>query len=111
MVTASIIMKKYYTIFVTEESDYHCERIVSTYEAEENLKSKDVFDLFLQERLDKTASWSASEGSVPNTNNSYVVEGIVSSATPIETVSILNHHFDEFVYDPSNRLGEVEVSK
>ena len=40
-------MKKYYTIFITEESDYHCERIVATYEAEENLNSKDVFDLFL----------------------------------------------------------------
>ena len=41
--------KKYYTIFITEESDYHCERMVATYEAEENLKSKDVFDLFLKE--------------------------------------------------------------
>jgi len=48
-------MKKYYTIFITEESDYHCERMVATYEAEENLKSKDVFDLFLKERLDKNS--------------------------------------------------------
>ena len=97
--------KKYYTIFITEESDYHCERMVTTYEAEENLKSKDVFDLFLKERLDKTASWSASEGKMPNTNTSYVVEGVVSSDAPIETMSIINHHFDELVYDPSNRLG------
>jgi len=57
--------------------------------------------------LTKTASWSASEGKIPNTNTSYVVEGIVSSNTPIETMSIINHHFDEFVYDPSNRLGGV----
>ena len=99
--------KKYYTIFITEESDYHCERMVETYEAEENLKSKDVFDLFLKERLDKTASWSASKGKIPNTNTSYVVEGVVSSDAPIETMSIINHHFDELVYDPSNRLGGV----
>ena len=93
-------MKKYYTIFITEESDYHCERIVATYEAEENLNSKDVFDLFLEEQLEKTASWSATEGKIPNTNSSYVVEGITTSDSPVEFIS-----FDELTYDPSNRLG------
>ena len=83
--------KKYYTIFITEERDYHCERIVETYEAECNLKSKDVFDLFLK-------------GSMPKTNTSYAVEGIVSSDTPVETMS---DHFDDLVYDPANRLGGV----
>ena len=83
--------KQYYTIFITEESDYHCERIVETYEAESNLKSKDVFDLFLK-------------GSIPKTNTSYVVEGVVSSDTPVETMS---DHFDDLVYDPANRLGGV----
>ena len=80
-------MKKYYTIFITEESDYHCERIVATYKAEPNLKPKDVFDLFLNER-DKT-------------NTSFVVEGITSSDSPVEFLS-----FDELVCDPSNRLAE-----
>ena len=93
-------MKRYYTIFITEESDYHCERIVATYEAEENLNSKDVFDLFLEEQLEKTASWSATEGKIPNTNSSYVVEGITTSDSPVEFIS-----FDELTYDPSNRLG------
>jgi len=93
-------MTKYYTIFVTEESNYHCERIVATYEAEENLNSKDVFDLFLEEQLEKTASWSATEGKIPNTNSSYVVEGITTSDSPVEFIS-----FDELTYDPSNRLG------
>jgi succinate dehydrogenase flavin-adding protein (antitoxin of CptAB toxin-antitoxin module) len=93
-------MKKYYTIFITEESDYHCERMVATYEAEENLNSKDVFDLFLEEQLEKTASWSATEGKIPNTNSSYVVEGITTSDSPVEFIS-----FDELTYDPSNRLG------
>ena len=95
-------MKKYYTIFITEESDYHCERIVATYEAEENLNSKDVFDLFLEEQLDKTASWSATEGKIPNTNTSYMVEGITVSDSPVQFMS-----FDELTYDPSNRLGAV----
>ena len=93
-------MKKYYTIFITEESDYHCERIVATYEAEENLNSKDVFDLFLEEQLEKTASWSATEGKIPNTNTSYMVEGITVSDSPVQFMS-----FDELTYDPSNRLG------
>ena len=95
-------MKKYYTIFITEESDYHCERIVATYEAEENLNSKDVFDLFLEEQLEKTASWSATEGKIPNTNTSYMVEGITVSDSPVQFMS-----FDELTYDPSNRLGGV----
>ena len=95
-------MKKYYTIFITEESDYHCERIVATYEAEENLNSKDVFDLFLEEQLDKTAPWSATEGKRPNTNTSYMVEGITVSDSPVQFMS-----FDELTYDPSNRLGAV----
>ena len=95
-------MKKYYTIFITEESDYHCERIVATYEAEENLNSKDVFDLFLEEQLEKTASWSATEGKIPNTNTSYMVEGITVSDSPVQFMS-----FDELTYDPSNRLGAV----
>ena len=95
-------MKKYYTIFITEESDYHCERIVATYEAEENLNSKDVFDLFLEEQLDKTASWSATEGKIPNTNTSYMVERITVSDSPVQFMS-----FDELTYDPSNRLGAV----
>ena len=94
--------KKYYTIFITEESDYHCERIVATYEAEENLNSKDVFDLFLEEQLDKTASWSATEGKIPNTNTSYMVEGITVSDSPVQFMS-----FDELTYDPSNILGAV----
>tara|TARA_B100000073_G_scaffold262325_1_gene222022 strand:- start:361 stop:651 length:291 start_codon:yes stop_codon:yes gene_type:complete len=92
--------KKYYTIFVTEESDYHCERIVATYEGEGNLESKDVFDLFLEGRLD-------------NTNTSYVVEAITASDSPVEFI-----HLDEvdgskynkglgLIHDPSNRLGEV----
>ena len=93
-------MKKYYTIFITEESDYHCERIVATYEAEENLNSKDVFDLFLKEQLEKTASWSAKEGKIPDTTTSYVVEGITTSDSPVEFMS-----FDELTHDPSNRLG------
>ena len=95
-------MKKYYTIFITEESDYHCERIVATYEAEVSLNSKDVFDLFLEEQLDKTASWSATEGKIPNTNTSYMVEGITVSDSPVQFMS-----FDELTYDPSNRLGAV----
>ena len=95
-------MKKYYTIFITEESDYHCERIVATYEAEENLNSKDVFDLFLEEQHEKTASWSAKEGKIPDTTTSYVVEGITTSDSPVEFMS-----FDELTYDPSNRLGAV----
>ena len=90
-------MKKYYTIFITEESDYHCERIVATYEAEENLNSKDVFDLFLEEQLEKTASWSATEGKIPDTNTSYMVEGITVSDSPVQFMS-----FDELTYDPSN---------
>ncbi len=95
-------MKRYYTIFVTEESDYHCERIVAWYEADENLNSKDVFDLFLEEQLEKTASWSATEGKIPNTNTSYMVEGITVSDSPVQFMS-----FDELTYDPSNRLGAV----
>ena len=93
-------MKKYYTIFITEESDYHCERIVATYEAEENLNSKDVFDLFLEEQNEKNACWSAKEGKIPDTTTSYVVEGITTSDSPVEFIS-----FDELTYDPSNRLG------
>ena len=93
-------MKKYYTIFITEESDYHCERIVATYEAEENLNSKDVFDLFLEEQVEKTAYWSATEGKIPDTNTSYMVEGITVSDSPVQFMS-----FDELTYDPSNRLG------
>ena len=92
--------KKYYTLFVTEESDYHCERMVATYEAEENSNPKDVFDLFLKGRLD-------------NTNTSYVVEAITASDSPVEFI-----HLDEvdgskynkglgLIHDPSNRLGEV----
>jgi len=95
-------MKKYYTIFITEESDYHCERIVATYEAEDNLNSKDVFDLFLEEQLENTASWSATEGKIPDTNTSYMVEGITVSDSPVQFMS-----FDELTYDPSNRLGGV----
>ena len=94
--------KRYYTIFITEESDYHCERIVATYKAEENLNSKDVFDLFLKEQLEKTASWSAKEGKIPDTTTSYVVEGITTSDSPVEFMS-----FDELIHDPSNRLGAV----
>ena len=78
-------MKKYYTIFITEESDYHCHRIVETYEAEDFLNPQDVFDLFLKDR-DKT-------------NTSFVVEGITTSDTPVEFMS-----FDELTHDPSNRL-------
>jgi len=92
--------KKYYTLFVTEESDYHCERMVSTYEAEENSNPKYLFDLFLEGRLD-------------NTNTSYVVEAITASDSPVEFI-----HLDEvdgskynkglgLIHDPSNRLGEV----
>ena len=95
-------MKKYYTIFITEESDYHCERIVATYEAEENLNSKDVFDLFLEEQNEKNASWSAKEGKIPDTTTSYVVEAITVSDSPVEFMS-----FDELTCDPSNRLGAV----
>ena len=95
-------MKKYYTIFITEESDYHCERIVATYEAEENLNSKDVFDLFLKEQNENNACWSAKEGKIPDTTTSYVVEGITTSDSPVEFMS-----FDELTYDPSNRLGAV----
>ena len=91
--------KKYYTIFVTEESDYHCERIVATYEAEENSNPKDVFDLFLEEQNEKNACWSATEGKIPNNNSSYVVEGITTSDSPVEFIS-----FDELTHDPSNRL-------
>ena len=94
--------KKYYTIFVTEESDYHCERIVATYEAEENSNPKDLFDLFLQEQHEKNACWSAKEGKIPDTTTSYVVEGITTSDSPVEFMS-----FDELTYDPSNRLGAV----
>ena len=94
--------KKYYTIFVTEESDYHCERIVATYEAEENSNPKDLFDLFLEEQNEKNACWSATEGKIPNNNSSYVVEGITTSDSPVEFIS-----FDELTHDPSNRLGEV----
>ena len=94
--------KKYYTIFVTEESDYHCESIVATYEAEENSNPKDLFDLFLEEQNEKNACWSATEGKIPNNNSSYVVEGITTSDSPVEFIS-----FDELTHDPSNRLGEV----
>ena len=94
--------KKYYTIFVTEESDYHCERIVATYEAEENSNPKDLFDLFLEEQNEKNACWSATEGKIPNNNSSYVVEGITTSDSPVEFMS-----FDELTHDPSNRLGEI----
>ena len=94
--------KKYYTIFVTEESDYHCERIVATYEAEENSNPKDLFDLFLQEQHEKNACWSAKEGKIPDTTTSYVVEGITTSDSPVEFIS-----FDELTHDPSNRLGEI----
>ena len=95
-------MKKYYTIFITEESDYHCERIVATYEAEENLNAQDVFDLFLKEQNENNACWSAKEGKIPDTTTSYVVEGITTSDSPVEFMS-----FDELTYDPSNRLGAV----
>tara|TARA_B100001121_G_C18454677_1_gene510243 strand:- start:51 stop:338 length:288 start_codon:yes stop_codon:yes gene_type:complete len=92
--------KKYYTLFVTEESDYHCERMVATYEAEENSNPKDLFDLFLQEQN-------------ADTNTSYVVEAITASDSPVEFI-----HLDEvdgskynkglgLIHDPSNRLGEV----
>ena len=94
--------KKYYTLFVTEESDYHCERIVATYEAEESSNPKNLFDLFLEEQNDKNACWSATEGKIPNNNSSYVVEGITTSDSPVEFIS-----FDELTYDPSNRLGGV----
>ena len=94
--------KKYYTLFVTEESDYHCERMVATYEAEENSNPKDLFDLFLEERHEKNACWSAKEGKIPDTTTSYVVEGITTSDSPVEFMS-----FDELTYDPSNRLGAV----
>lgn len=96
-------MKKYYTIFVTEESDYHCEKIVAWYEADENLNSKDVFDLYLKQRREKNACWSQVEGKIPDTNTSYEVEGITVSDSPVEFMS-----FDELIYDPSNRL-EVSV--
>ncbi len=98
-------MKKYYTIFVTEESDYHCERIVATYESESNLKPQHVFYMFLKEQSKKT-SWSQKEGKASlkdemfNTNTSYVVEGITVSDSPVEFMS-----FDELYCDPSNRLG------
>tara|TARA_R100001509_G_scaffold163317_2_gene137422 strand:- start:1457 stop:1777 length:321 start_codon:yes stop_codon:yes gene_type:complete len=103
--------KKYYTLFVTEESDYHCERIVATYEAEENSNPKDLFDLFLEEQNEKNACWSATEGKIPNNNSSYVVEGITVSDSPVYFI-----HLDEvdgskynkglgLIHDPSNRLG------
>jgi len=92
--------KKYYTIFVTEESNYHCERVVATYEAEENSNPKDLFDLFLQEQHEKNACWSAKEGKIPDTTTSYVVEGITVSDSPAQFMT-----FDELTYDPSNRLG------
>ena len=61
-----------------------------------------LLDLFLEEQLDKTASWSATEGKIPNTNTSYMVEGITVSDSPVQFMS-----FDELTYDPSNRLGAV----
>ena len=105
--------KKYYTLFVTEESDYHCERMVATYEAEENSNPKDLFDLFLEERHEKNACWSAKEGKIPDTTTSYVVEAITASDSPVEFI-----HLDEvdgskynkglgLIHDPSKRLGEV----
>ena len=95
-------MEKYYTIFVTEESDYHCERIVAWYKAEDNLNSQDVFDLFLKQRCEKNVCWSATVGRIPDTNTSYEVEGMTVSDSPVEFMS-----FDELTYDPSNRLGAV----
>ena len=95
-------MKRYYTIFVTEESDYHCERVVASYEAEGYLNAPDVFNLFLKEQLDKNSYWSATEGKVPDTNTSYVVEGITTSDSPVGFMT-----FDELTYDPSNRLEVV----
>tara|TARA_R110002020_G_scaffold47019_1_gene134140 strand:+ start:2735 stop:3031 length:297 start_codon:yes stop_codon:yes gene_type:complete len=94
--------RKYYTLFITEESDYHCERIVHVCEAEENSNSKDLFDLFLKERLLHLRCRSATEGEVINTNTSYVVEGITRSDSPVEFIN-----FDELTHDPSNRLGAV----
>lgn len=95
-------MEKYYTIFVTEESDYHCERIVAWYKAEDNLNAQDVFDLFLKQRCEKNVCWSATVGRIPDTNTSYEVEGMTVSDSPVEFMS-----FDELTYDPSNRLGAV----
>ena len=95
-------MKRYYTIFVTEESDYHCERIVAWYEADEKLNAQDVFDLYLKQRREKNACWSSTEGKIPDTTTSYEVEGMTVSDSPVELMS-----FDELSYDPSNRLGEV----
>ena len=100
-------MTKYYTIFVTEESNYHCERIVATYESESFLEPQHVFYMFLKEQSKKT-SWSQKEGKaflkdeMVTTNTSYVVEGITVSDSPVEFMP-----FDELFYDPSNRLGEV----
>ena len=101
--------KKYYTIFVTEESDYHCYRTVTNYEFEESkyyLDGQGIFDLFLKERMAGNPDYT--DPRITNENKSYVVEGIVTSDTPIEYV-----HLDEYecgsgrlVYDPSNRLGE-----
>lgn len=99
-------MKKYYTIFITEESNYHCERIVATYEAKESLKSKEVFDLFLKEQIEKNACWSVADGNIPGKGISYEVEGITVSDTPVDFISS-----DELYYDPSNRLGLEEVTK
>tara|TARA_B100000963_G_scaffold299824_1_gene272003 strand:+ start:598 stop:888 length:291 start_codon:yes stop_codon:yes gene_type:complete len=92
-------MKKYYTIFVTEESDYHCEKVVAWYEADENLNSKDIFDLYLKQRREKNSCWSQIEGKIPDTNTSYEVEGITVSDSPVKFMS-----FDELTHDPSNRL-------
>lgn len=85
--------KKYYTLFVTEESNYHCERMVATYEAEENSNPKDLFDLFLQEQHEK--------------NTSYVVEAITTSDSPVEIMPFTLEMVDELTHDPSNRLGEL----
>ena len=97
--------KKYYTFFVTEESDYHCERMVATYEAEENSNPKDLFNLFLQEQHEKNACWSAKEGKIPDTTTSYVVEGITTSDSPVEIMPFTLEMVDELTHDPSNRLG------
>jgi len=84
--------KKYYTLFVTEESNYHCERMVATYEAEENSNPKDLFDLFLEEQN-------------ADTTTSYVVEGITTSDSPVEIMPFTLEMVDELTHDPSNRLG------
>ena len=84
--------KKYYTLFVTEESNYHCERMVATYEAEENSNPKDLFNLFLEEQN-------------ADTTTSYVVEGITTSDSPVEIMPFTLEMVDELTHDPSNRLG------